>query len=142
MASPETHEWEIPSDTGEAQKVQEEIISRIEEHGFSSRDVFGLRLAMEEALMNAIKHGNGYVREKRVRVVFELADGETATVRVTDEGPGFDPGDVPDPTLDENLERPGGRGIMLMKNFLDEIRYEGRGNVVMMRKTRTPEESA
>ncbi|MEM1062536.1 MAG: ATP-binding protein [Planctomycetota bacterium] len=138
MASAETLEWAIPSDTGEAQRVQEEIVAKIEAYGFSARDVFGLRLAMEEALMNAIRHGNGGDRSKQVRVWYEYVDG-CASVRVEDEGPGFDPSDVPDPTLDENLERPGGRGIMLMRNFLDEIRYEGRGNVVFMKKCRTAE---
>ena len=61
---------------------------------------------------------------------------ERFEIRITDEGPGFNPEDVPDPTAIENLERPCGRGLLLMRGFMTEVEYQGRGNVVSMAKVR------
>jgi serine/threonine-protein kinase RsbW len=84
---------------------------------------------MCEALANAVTYGNRQDPGKCVRVEVELSS-ERIAVAVRDQGVGFDPGEVPDPTLDENLERSGGRGIFLLHNLMDEVEYNERGNEV------------
>ncbi len=140
MAFLEEFEVRIPSDTAEGQAVQERIISALEQHEFTPRDVFGVRLALEEALVNAIKHGNGMDPDKTVYVGCWI-DEEQARIEIEDEGPGFDIGDVPDPTAEENLDKPCGRGIMLMRAFMAVLEYSPTGNrVTMVRKKDQPDE--
>ena len=93
---------------------------------------------MEEALVNAIKHGNSGDSSKKIRVDYTVTDSEI-WIRIEDEGEGFDPESVPDPTSPEFLERPCGRGLMLMRHYMSEIKYEGRGNCVVMRKRKGDE---
>src|SRR5262249_61497391 len=98
----------IPSDPAEARHIQDRIEQLLQARHTSDQELFGIRLALEEALVNAIKHGNGMDRSKKVHVAFFL-HADRFEIHVTDEGTGFDPGDVPDPTAVENLERPCGR---------------------------------
>lgn len=135
----EEFETIIPSDTAAGQAVQERIVRMLEELSFSSRDVFGVRLALEEALVNAIKHGNRMDNSKTVRISCRFFE-EKVRIEIEDEGIGFKLEDVPDPTADENLERPCGRGIMLMRSFMSLIEYNERGNRVVLEKTRQPED--
>lgn len=126
------------SDTSKGQEVQERIIDCMHKQEYSEKDIFGMRLALEEALVNAIKHGNGMDPNKQVRVTCRVDDQE-ARITIEDEGPGFDPNDVPDPTSEENLEKPGGRGIMLMRAFMSEVAYSDTGNEVLLVKAREVE---
>lgn len=123
----------LPSDPADARRFQEELEQHLKDAGASDREVFSVRLALEEALVNAIKHGNQMDRAKRVFVSYRLVPGRF-DVRITDEGGGFDPADVPDPTAVENLERPCGRGLMLMRHYMTEVAYSDRGNSVTMSK--------
>jgi len=123
----------LPSDPAEARRFQDEVEQRLHAAGASEKDVFSVRLALEEALVNAIKHGNQMDRAKRVFIAFRVQPGRF-DVQITDEGPGFDPLDVPDPTAVENLERPCGRGLMLMRHYMTEVNYSERGNSVVMCK--------
>ncbi|MCA8985341.1 MAG: ATP-binding protein [Planctomycetaceae bacterium] len=126
----------IPSDTIRGQEVQERIISHMEQFQFSDRDIFSMRLALEEGIINAIKHGNRLDLDKSVRIAWGISP-EKIRVVILDEGPGFKPELIPDPTADENLERPCGRGIMLMKAFLDLMQYNERGNQLTIEKKNT-----
>lgn len=126
----------IPSDTIRGQEVQERIISHMEQYQFSDRDIFSMRLALEEGIINAIKHGNRLDLEKTVRIAWGIS-AEKVRVVIQDEGPGFKPESIPDPTADENLERPCGRGIMLMKAFLDLMQYNDCGNQLTIEKKNT-----
>jgi serine/threonine-protein kinase RsbW len=123
----------IPSDPVEARRVQDEIEEQLKAHRYSERDIFGIRLALEEALVNAIKHGNQMDRSKKVHIAYRV-DGERFDIHISDEGPGFDPQDVPDPTDVENLERPCGRGLWLMRHYMSEVDFGKRGNTVRMSK--------
>jgi serine/threonine-protein kinase RsbW len=125
----------IASDCSEGRRVIEELLSQLELHGWDSQEVFGVHLAMDEALANAIRHGNGRDESKRIHLSFRLSP-ERLQVEVADEGPGFDPQEVPDCTHPENLERPCGRGIMLMRCFMSHVAYNDRGNAVSMEKVR------
>ncbi|MBY0459217.1 MAG: ATP-binding protein [Gemmataceae bacterium] len=134
-ATPTATELSIPSDLGEARRVQSLIEEALQASAYSEHDIFSIKLAIEEALVNAIKHGNQLDPDKRVFVVYSVTH-ERFDIRITDEGPGFNPEDVPDPTAIENLERPCGRGLLLMRGFMTEVNYHGRGNVVTMAKVR------
>jgi len=86
-------------------------------------------IALTEAVNNAIYHGNRQDPEKSVTVQYE-ATSDTFFFRIEDEGPGFDFENVPDPTSPENLEKPNGRGVFLMRNLSDEIRFLDDGRIV------------
>ena len=125
----------IPNRTEEGQRVESEILQAVEKHQWDERAVFAVRLALEEALVNAIKHGNRMDPTKHVTVRYAV-DAQRVFIEVEDEGPGFEPTDVPDPTLPENLENPSGRGLMLMRAYMDEVEHVGRGNLVRLAKSR------
>ncbi len=133
MPNPEEFSERIPSDTARGREVQEQIVSGMEQRGFSPRDVFGVRLALEEALVNAIKHGNRMDPNKSVQIDWTLSESGVRVV-IEDEGEGFDVSDVPDPTDDENLDKPGGRGIMLMRSFMSVVEYNESGNRLILEK--------
>jgi serine/threonine-protein kinase RsbW len=124
----------IPSDLDEARRVQTEIESALLGH-FSEAEIFGIKLAVEEALVNAVKHGNQMDPDKSVHVSYLVQPG-IFEITIGDEGPGFDPADVPDPTAPENLERPCGRGLLLMRHYMNEVRFNASGNEVHMSKLR------
>ncbi|MBR9802452.1 ATP-binding protein [bacterium] len=126
----------IPSDTVRGQEVQERIIGQMEAYKFTDRDIFSARLALEEGIINAIKHGNRMDLTKTVNIQWGISSQKVRVV-IQDQGPGFDPADIPDPTADENLERPCGRGIMLMKAFMDVIQYNEQGNQLTIEKVST-----
>jgi len=126
----------IPSDTEKGNRVVQEVVSQLESHGWGQHDIFGIHLSLQEAVINAIKHGNQYSGDKSVHVVCRLRPDQVH-LEVADEGPGFKPAEVPDCTADENLDRPCGRGIMLMKSFMSHVDYIDAGNRVVMQKQKT-----
>jgi serine/threonine-protein kinase RsbW len=121
------------SDPQEIQGVETAILRAMDRRGYGERDRFGVKLALEEAVMNAIRHGNRMDRSKKVIIDFSITDRKI-TLAVQDEGPGFDPSKVPDPTRGDNLDRPSGRGIVLMKAYMDEVEYVNPGNRVVLTK--------
>jgi len=125
----------IPSDPGEARRIQSEIEQLLVDHQYGEREIFSIKLALEEALVNAIKHGNQMDPSKKVRIVYTIHP-DRFDIHIADEGDGFNPEDVPDPTAIENLERPCGRGLMLMRHYMNEVRFNERGNAVSMSKLR------
>ena len=129
----------IPSETSQGREIQERIIGLLESRSYPDRDLFGVRLALEEALVNAIKHGNGMDPSKQVRVDCTF-DEDRVTIVIEDEGPGFDVGSVPDPTSEENLDNPGGRGIMLMRSFMSRVEYNDSGTRLLLEKIRATED--
>jgi serine/threonine-protein kinase RsbW len=104
--------------------------------GFEDETTHYLAVAVRESVVNAMKHGNRQDESKRVYVQFILLD-QALEVRVQDEGPGFEPKEVPDPLAPENLLKAYGRGIFFMKQFMDEVSYsfpKKGGTVVRMVK--------
>lgn len=128
------------ADLSSSREAQQRILDACEERSFDASSCFAIRLALEEAISNAFKHGNQNEPGKRVRLSYRIAPN-MVEFEIEDDGPGFDPADVPDPTLDENLENPSGRGIVLMKSFMSEVEYLGTGNRLRMRFER-PAKSA
>lgn len=125
----------LKSELGEARLVQSEIETELVSAGFSEREIFAIKLALEEALVNAIKHGNRLDPDKHVHVQYSL-NRDKFEIRIRDEGPGFDPGCVPDPTDPQYLERPCGRGLLLMRHYMNHVEYTDRGRAVHMYKLR------
>jgi serine/threonine-protein kinase RsbW len=116
--------------------VNEEILARMQEAGFTEKDIFSMRLALEEAIVNAIRHGNSGDPAKSVLVRYRVTQQEVVT-EIEDEGPGFDPDNIPDPLASENLERPTGRGLFLIRYYMTSVTFNERGNCVVLRKERT-----
>jgi serine/threonine-protein kinase RsbW len=135
LPSPWTLDRTIPSELAAGHEILEELLSRLTNEGWTPRDLFGIRLALEEAVVNAIKHGNCLDRNKQVHVVFESTE-EKIYVRVADQGNGFCPDAVPDCTDAAHIDCPNGRGIMLMRNYMTRVEYNEAGNVVVMEKLR------
>ena len=112
------------------------ILTELKRCRFSEDATFGIKLALEEALTNAIKHGNLCDPSRKVTVRFGITP-EKAVIIVRDEGCGFIPEDIPDPTTPDRLPVPSGRGIMLMRAYMDEVIFRDRGREVYFMKRRT-----
>ena len=127
-------QFEIPSDLEAARRVQGEI-ERFIRTAFEEHEAFAIKMAVEEALVNAIKHGNQMDADKTVRGDYGL-DSDRFIIRITDDGPGFNPEDVPDPTAPENLERPCGRGLLLIRYYMSSVTFQDNGRTIVMHKSR------
>jgi len=99
--------------------------------GYEDGSMFAVRLAIEEAVVNAFRHGN-LSDPKKVVFFRATIDDARAEFEVEDQGPGFDPRLIPDPTDEDNLEIPSGRGVMLIKAYMTEVEYVKPGNRLRM----------
>ena len=124
---------EISSDFADAKSVEDAIVLEAMNRGYDKDVIFALRLSLEEALSNAIRHGNRGEKFKKVLIRY-LVESDRVEIYVRDEGAGFNPSAVPDPTLTENLENPTGRGIMLMRAYMSRVEYNEIGNEVHLVK--------
>jgi serine/threonine-protein kinase RsbW len=123
---------ELPSDLRLIEAVVGYLVGRCRAVAIQgSRLDLNFRVGMTEALANAVLYGNANDPEKVVRVEVTLQPGRVE-VRVIDQGTGFDPLAVPDPTTPENLLAPGGRGLFLIRHLMDEMEFNERGNVLRM----------
>jgi len=130
-------ELHLPSERGASRHIMEALLDQLASHGWPQSDVFAIHMAVEEAITNAIVHGNKLDESKTVHVVCRVA-AEMVRIEVTDQGPGFDPKTIPDCTLEERLDVPNGRGVMLMRSFMTKLEYNAKGNRVLMEKQRDP----
>jgi len=111
--------------------VHKQIISDLEKSGFGKSDIFAVHLAVEEAFINAVKHGNKMDPSKKVEVKYSV-NSDKIEIIVADEGNGFEPKSVADPRFGSSLNKTSGRGLLLMKSFMDAVKYNERGNSVYM----------
>ena len=109
----------------------DQILSELEANSFSRNDIFAVHLALQEALLNAIKHGNKMDPDKEIKIDY-LVGRDNIEIFMTDEGNGFDPEVVPDPRCGENLYKPEGRGLFLMRSYMDVVEFNKSGNRVRM----------
>jgi len=123
----------IPSQLPAAKELERAVLAKLEGQHFPEACRFATKLALEEAITNAIRHGNRNDPGKHITLRFRVTPQE-AEIWVADEGDGFDPDRVPDPTLDENINKPNGRGIMLMRAYMDKVGYNQTGNEVRLIK--------
>jgi serine/threonine-protein kinase RsbW len=123
----------IQSSSDLARKLCREIMEQINSADFSQDECFGIQLAIEEAMINAVEHGNKSDPLKTVTVEYSITP-DTFAISITDEGCGFTPDKVPDPREDENLHNVTGRGIVLMREYMDSVEYNAKGDCVRMIK--------
>jgi serine/threonine-protein kinase RsbW len=126
-------EFEIPSVIDLMHSVLEYLTQRVEKLGVVNPEKSNLFVALDEAFVNAVKHGNKFDSTKNIRIVANVTPKE-ARFTIEDEGEGFDVSAIPDPTDIENLFKTSGRGVMFMYNIMDEIIYNDRGNRITMVK--------
>lgn len=112
------------------------ILTQLEANEFSPEDIFAIHLALEEAFINAVKHGNKMNTLKEVKIDYSV-DTDKIEISMTDEGGGFKPEAVPDPRSQENLYKTGGRGLLLMRAYMDVVEFNQSGNSVRMVKYRS-----
>jgi serine/threonine-protein kinase RsbW len=121
----------IASDDAEGIKVKERIIEAMAECGFNNRSSFAVRLAVEEALANAIKHGNKHDPNKKVHVEATVTPRRIEVI-IEDQGNGFERHHVPDPRKEENLDKCSGRGVFLIESYMDKVEWTNGGRRVRM----------
>jgi serine/threonine-protein kinase RsbW len=126
MRDPARHESEtverfLDSTLDSVDHAEELAVGVAQRAGFGEEDLLKIGMAVRESMVNAVVHGNRYNANKKVR--FSVAKNtERFTIRIADEGEGFDYEDVPDPLAEENLLRGSGRGIFLIRTFMDELK--------------------
>ena len=123
--------------------VFEQIRSKLIDNNFGKDDIFAIHLTLEEAFLNAVKHGNKMDADKHIRIDYSVdptkkitveysVDADKVEISIKDQGPGFKPDAVEDPRFGENLFKPGGRGLLLMNSYMDMVKYNPEGNCVYM----------
>ena len=123
---------ELPNDVRSIEHAVDYVMSHCSDCcAFARKLNLNFRVGLTEALSNAMLYGNDRDPGKRVKVEVTVRM-EQVTARVTDEGRGFDPTTIPDPTLPGNVDKPGGRGIFLMKSLMDEVLFNEEGNSVTL----------
>lgn len=130
-------EESIRTDRVRAKHVLEVLLSTLRDWNWTTHDVFCVHLAVEEAMTNSIRHGNQMDPSKAIYVSFVLFPTLVRVV-IADEGTGFDYDSLPDPTADENLENPGGRGIYLIRKLMTRVEFNRGGTRLMMEKRCEP----
>lgn len=129
---PEHMVLRLHNDRGEISAAENRLLEALDKFAYAKASRFAVRLAVEEALTNAFRHGHRTL-PRETPVTLDLTIGpEEVRISVEDQGPGFTPEAVPDPTLDENLDKPAGRGLMLMRAYMASIDYNAKGNRVTL----------
>jgi len=138
VAQPEQNDWVHRRVVGTAalRKVIDDLVGRMRRAGYPPADLFSVRLAAEEAAVNAVKHGHKETPHKPVRFGYHVTAAEVL-VEVEDQGPGFKPAAVPDPLQEDRLEVSSGRGLLLMRCYTTWLRHNDRGNLVTFCRRRS-----
>ena len=133
--------WRLKSTEADVKPIICEVLTALRDNDFGDDMIFAVHLSLEEAFVNAIKHGNHGDPEKSISVDC-LISPDKLDISIADEGYGFDPQGVPDPRCNGNLYKSCGRGLLLIQSYMDVVEYNSRGNCVHMVKYRTwPSES-
>ena len=122
--------------SGAEEPFVDAVLKELERRAWSPKDLFAVQLALAEAIANAVEHGNRRDATKKVDVSAEVS-AERVLLSVRDEGVGFDESATPNPTLDENLEIPTGRGLLLIRSFMTNVWRGSDGAEIFMEKTPT-----
>ena len=137
----ENIQFELPSAISLMHIVLEYLMKRVEKLGVIKPEQSNLFVALDEAFVNAVKHGNKFDAQKLVRISAEVS-GKEARFTIEDEGEGFDVNSIPDPLDPANLFKASGRGVLFIYNIMDEVKYNERGNRLTMVKKRGEESNA
>ncbi len=131
MAKTELDSLTLRSTFDEVERLEPFLDNLQDVLNFSDEQFPKIRLALNEAVTNAIVHGNKQDESKKVDIVAYRKDGELI-ISVKDEGPGFDPSSLPNPLKEENLLKESGRGIFLIKEQADEVQFEDNATKLIM----------
>jgi serine/threonine-protein kinase RsbW len=122
----------VINDPAAIDQAQAQVVSVIEKHQYPRASVFAIRLSLHEAMSNAFRHGHSRLPPQvPVKISYNVMN-DRVLLAVEDQGPGFNPGSVPDPTLQENLERGSGRGLLLIRAYMASAEYNQKGNRLEM----------
>ncbi len=122
----------ITNDRQRIDRLWQAIETAMRDQGYPKASTFAVRLALEEAMTNAFRHGlKGLPDDTPITVDYGI-DARQVRIAVEDPGPGFDPTTVPDPTSEENLTRPGGRGLLLIRSYMTHADFKNRGRRIEM----------
>lgn len=121
----------LDRDRSKIDALIDRILGLAEHAGFNNGSGFAIRLALEEAITNAFVHGNKHSAEDTVAVEYHV-DQDAVDVAVEDHGRGFNPDALPDPTHEDNLAKPSGRGVMLMRAYMTSVVFSPEGNRVRL----------
>ncbi len=122
---------ELLRDRAVIDRLIEHVLELARRHGFEDGSLFAIRLALEEAITNAFEHGHEHIQDETILVEYRV-DPNAVDIAVQDRGPGFNPDKLPDPTAIENISKPSGRGVMLMRAYMTEVRFNAPGNRVRL----------
>ena len=125
---------EIPSEIKYIKKISSRILDSLLPYGVDEEKLSDIRLCAEEAVRNAIVHGSRMNKKLRVRVNYRI-DKNRIIIEVEDEGIGFDPDSIPDPTLKNNITKESGRGVCLIKKLMDKVDFNEKGSKIRMEKS-------
>lgn len=125
--------FEIPSDPEYIKYASSKLIGALKGLKLSDETLFDIKLSLEEAVINAMKHGNGFDKSLPVVITYDFSGGRLE-VTVRDQGKGFDHSATPDPRSKTNILKHGGRGVFLIRNLMDEVEYNDSGNEIKMIK--------
>ncbi|MBN2455839.1 MAG: ATP-binding protein [Sedimentisphaerales bacterium] len=123
----------LASKTSAIEGCCDSILSKLKSSDFSQDDIFAVHLALQEAFINALKHGNKMDPRKQIKVDYSV-NAKKIEVFLTDEGDGFNPASIADPRCGENLYKSYGRGLFLIRSYMDVVEFSRRGNSVHMVK--------
>jgi len=123
----------IPSKIDNMPKLIATLLKKLEVVSFKEDEILDIRLCLEEAIINAIKHGNRMNPDLFVEVQMNVSDQELC-IQIRNEGEGFDFKELPNPTIDKNLTKPSGRGVFLIKKLMDEVEFFDKGRGIKMVK--------
>jgi len=126
-----TKEVLIQNNTEALARPRQWLLAKLKDYEYCEDDIFAVRLAMEEAFFNAVKHGNKMDAQKQVKIEYILAPDRVEII-ITDSGEGFDPDSLPDCRADENLYKIDGRGIFLIRAYMDSVEFNETANSIHM----------
>ncbi len=124
---------DLANESSILERLCQDLLKEAAGCGFDHEDIFSIHLALEEAFLNAVKHGNKMDPNKKIHVEYLIAPGKF-DISIRDDGSGFNPAVVPDPREGQNLYKSSGRGLLLMQSYMDKVEYNKTGNCVHMVK--------
>lgn len=125
---------EVASDVKNIKIISSEILDKIKHLGMlDNNKAFDIKLCVEEAMINAIKHGNSFNKNLPVKVIYDISS-DKILIQIEDAGKGFDYGKIADPTAEDNLLKGSGRGVLLIRKLMDEVKFNNAGNIITMVK--------
>ena len=123
----------IPGFSDEKNKLVEKILLEMQRRNWSEREMFDVHIALEEALSNALKHGNASDPSKKIQIHCWLTS-DRITLEIADEGAGFNPDSIPDPRHPDHLLIPSGRGLLIIRHHMTTVNFSSSGNTIIMEK--------